>query len=340
MLVSVIVPAYNVAPYLRRCLSSLRAQTLPEIEFIVVDDQSTDGIAAVLDEFQATAPNLSVIRPNTNVGVHAARALGVQAAKGQYIGFVDGDDWIAPEMFRRLLSAAVDNDADIAMCGAVSAMGPDEIVGNKVKFAREEVVVSGILERFCELNFGSGVLWNKLYRASVIRPAATLALERSVDAAEDYVVNFGAFARARRVVTVPEQLYFYYVAPTTATRRASRAASFCRTLRAYVVCLETYRTFAPDAVKLIDRLYTRQLQFESYRVESSEGLMEWNDHLRSSLTRLAEVHPAGVYSLIHTFDAAASIERKSTTLPRAQRADGRSSPLKTWWRRARRLVRS
>lgn len=301
-LISVIIPAYNAAGYLQRCLDSVLGQTLSDLEIIAVDDASSDGTGALLDRLAATDARLRVCHNPVNLGVHATRAAGVSSARGEYLGFVDSDDWIAADMYAQLLKAAQIDRADIVVCGAVCATGLDQLGEPKVRFTRREVVGSDIPGRFSRLEFGSGVLWNKLYRAEVIRPHALRPLERSVDAAEDYIVNFGAFADARRVVTLPESPYFYYLDPASATRRASLAESFCRTLRAYVVCLESQAGGGPGRRGEIDQLYVRQLRFSSYAVRSAEELMPWGDHLRESLRRLAQVHPAGIYALIHTFE--------------------------------------
>ena len=91
--ISVIVPAYNIEPYLGRCLDSLLAQSYPELEIIVTDDGSTDGTAALLDRYAAEYPQIVAIH-QPNGGVTSARLAALKQATGDYIGFVDGDDLV------------------------------------------------------------------------------------------------------------------------------------------------------------------------------------------------------------------------------------------------------
>lgn len=302
-LVSVIVPAHNASPHLRRCLASVFAQTHAALEIIVVNDGSTDDTGAILDELATTESRLKVIHFAANAGIQATRAAGVRAATGTYIGFVDADDWIAPRMFAALLDRARTTDADIVLCNAVSAYDEGRRGPMKVDFHRARVIDDGLLDRFCRLEFGSGVLWNKLYRAAVIRPHAAIELGREVESGEDYIVNVGCFARATRVATLPETLYFYYTRTSSVSRAAANAQRFTRLMIAYVACLEAYASSLRPHFGAIDTLYGRQLRLEAYTVSPVATLLRCEPELRQILHRLAAVHPAGLYSLIHAFDS-------------------------------------
>ena len=299
--VSIIIPAYNVGRHVRRCVESVLAQTCRSLEVIVVNDRSTDDTGEVLDQLAANFPALRVVHLLQNVGVHAARAAGVTVARGAYLGFVDGDDWIEPRMFAEMLEKARAEAADIVLCGAFTAEEAGAPTGYKIRFHRSEIVRANVLARFCRLEFGSGVLWNKLYRAEILRPSALQPLERAVDAAEDYIVNVGAFSRAQKVVTLSDAYYWYRQYAGSATQSANRAQSFARTLRAYVVALECFSALGAEVVRQTTVLYTRQLRFESYWVSAPAELDAYEASLAESLTRLAQVYPAGIYPLIHSF---------------------------------------
>ena len=116
-LLSLVIPVYNVAPYLRTCLDSLLAQTRPIDEIIVVDDGSTDNCPAILDEYAEQLPQMRVIRQE-NGGLSAARNTGLQNARGVYLAFLDSDDFVAPQMYEHLLANAQADDLDIALCNA------------------------------------------------------------------------------------------------------------------------------------------------------------------------------------------------------------------------------
>ena len=307
-LVSIIVPAYNAGPYLRRCVESVLEQNHQQIELIVVDDCSSDDTADILNEISAKDSRLKVVHLEDNMGVHGARSRGVALARGKFLAFADADDWLAPGMISALLAEATSGQgADIVICGAVLATAIGQMGRHKVRFHRRKVIEDCLLERFCRPEFGTGVPWNKPYRTHLIRPYALLSLERKVDAAEDYIVNIGCFAKADRVVVVPQTYYFYFVHPESASRSTTNAKSFSRTLRAYVVCLETYLDSLGANLDLITGLYSRQLMLSCYRVQSTADLTPVRDELSESLERLARVHPEGAYSLVHVFDHAGAL---------------------------------
>ena len=114
--VSIIVPVYNCEKYLPECIASLRRQTLSDIEMIFVCDASPDDSLSILREAERTDARIRVIAFPENRGVSAARNAGLDAATGAYIGFCDSDDWIEPQMFEQLYSAAQEKDADISFC--------------------------------------------------------------------------------------------------------------------------------------------------------------------------------------------------------------------------------
>lgn len=116
--ISIIVPIYNVEKYLPRCVASLRAQTLTDIEIILVDDGSPDGCPEMCDRFAAEDKRIRVIHKE-NGGVSDARNTGISAAQGEYLAFVDADDYADTDMYCNMLRAARKNDYDIVMCDAV-----------------------------------------------------------------------------------------------------------------------------------------------------------------------------------------------------------------------------
>ena len=113
-MVSIIVPVYKVEPYLARCVESLRNQTLQDIEIILVDDGSPDNCPRMCDEFAAADPRIRVVHKK-NGGLSSARNAGLKAAQGQYVGFVDSDDTVASDMYRRMLEVAVQERVDLVM---------------------------------------------------------------------------------------------------------------------------------------------------------------------------------------------------------------------------------
>lgn len=156
-LVSIIVPVYNVAPYLGECLDSIVGQTYGNLEIIVVDDGSTDGSGSLCDEYAKRDGRIRVIH-QPNRGLSAARNAGLDTAKGDYISFVDSDDAVSPVFIEALLSAG----ADVAQCASCRSL---------VEFRRVGLhpVFDGLsnLEASERMQFDSTgdatVVWNKLY---------------------------------------------------------------------------------------------------------------------------------------------------------------------------------
>ena len=114
--ISIIVPVYNIIEYLPRCVESLRKQTYDKIEILLVDDGSTDGTAALCDALAAEDVRIRVFHKQ-NGGSSSARNLGIQEATGEYLGFVDSDDYVEPDMYERLLHAIETTHLPIAQTG-------------------------------------------------------------------------------------------------------------------------------------------------------------------------------------------------------------------------------
>ncbi len=114
-LVSIIIPIYNVEKHLKKCLDSVLSQTYRNIEIILIDDGSTDNSGYIADEYSRHNDNISVIHTN-NGGLSRARNIGIKSASGQWISFIDSDDYVSRDFISKLLNLAINNDADIATC--------------------------------------------------------------------------------------------------------------------------------------------------------------------------------------------------------------------------------
>lgn len=116
--VSIIIPVYNTAECLPRCLDSVVGQTLANIEIIAVDDGSTDESAGILRRYAGLDSRFRVVRHERNRGLHIARMTGVRASSGGFLGYVDSDDYVAPDMFEQLYDSAIDRRSEIVRTGA------------------------------------------------------------------------------------------------------------------------------------------------------------------------------------------------------------------------------
>lgn len=201
MKVSVIVPVYKVEQYLPKCLDSLVSQTIDDYEVILVNDGSPDNSQEIIDAYRAKYPDIirSVIVDNGGQG--RARNFGIDMAQGEYIGFVDSDDWVDVTMFERLYAAAASENADIVLCDCVAV---------SVDGARKYMDTSA-----CEDPLRvSGSVWNKLFRREFIgdvRFPCGLWYE-------DFAFTIKLILASNKNVSVPEGLYFYRVSPGSTMR--------------------------------------------------------------------------------------------------------------------------
>lgn len=216
-LISVIIPAYNLENCIAGTLDSVLTQTYQNLQIIVVNDGSKDATGAILDEYACRDSRIQVIHKE-NGGVTAARLCGLAEAKGDYIGFVDGDDDLEPQMFQRLMENCSTHRADISHCGyqMVFPNGRIDYYHNTGKVILQEAHqgCSDVLEG----SFVEPGLWNKLYRHELFD-----GLQEWMDTAirinEDLLMNFYLFRKAKRCVFEDVCLYHYVL------RKGSAATS-------------------------------------------------------------------------------------------------------------------
>lgn len=210
--VSVIVPIYNVETYLPKCLDSLVAQTYADIEIIAVDDGSTDGSASILDDYAARYPRIRAVHI-ANGGVSHARNVGLDLATGEYIGFVDSDDWVDIDMYELMVTAMTD-DVDMASAGTI-VEGPNgtythfSIQAESRLFSRE----AALLEMFTTespILLGAGVV-DKLYRRRLIdSDNGRVRFSANILSGEDALFTWEAMRWCRQVALVPSYGYHNY----------------------------------------------------------------------------------------------------------------------------------
>ena len=199
-LISIVIPAYNIEAYISDTLDSVFAQTYTDIEVIAVDDGSTDKTGLLLDGYAEKEPRLRVIHKQ-NGGVTKARLDGIKAAQGEYIGFVDGDDLIDPDMFERLLHNAVKYNAAISHCGYRRIDGDAISYFYNTGILTEQTNEKGLYDLLAgEIIEPS--LCNKLFNKSLF--GNLLSEESIMDASfrenEDLLMNYCLFKEAEKSV--------------------------------------------------------------------------------------------------------------------------------------------
>ena len=195
--VSVIMPCYNVEKYVARCLNSLTAQTLCDIEIICIDDKSTDATPSIIQEFAHHDPRITLYTNKENLGVSSARNTGISMATGNYISFVDPDDYLDIDFYQKLYDAATKHDADIAKgeLKTVNTTGNIEHYPTNHKIAENKFHFNSC--------FTTGI-----YRTSMLKEN-NISFPLGISMAEDRYMLISAVYHANKIQTVDNTFYNY-----------------------------------------------------------------------------------------------------------------------------------
>lgn len=210
---SIIVPCYNVEKYIDRCIRSLTEQTLKhsEYELILVDDASTDSTWERIQAWEKKFPELiKAVYYDDNGRSGKARNTGLIYAEGEYIGYVDSDDWVEPDMFKSLLEEAYSGNQDIVVCRHVRDSG-NETVDNKGKDGIKRIVIDSEAKRrefilFCEMGYN---VWDKIIKKDMLLSNSIYFVENL--AYEDIYYSTLLYAYAMRIAFMEKTFYHYYV---------------------------------------------------------------------------------------------------------------------------------
>lgn len=173
-MISVIVPVYNVFPYLGECIETICRQTFKDLEILLIDDGSTDGSGALCDDFAKRDTRIKVIHQE-NQGLSCARNIGIEQASGEYIVFIDSDDRIHPEMIQIMYNAMCQYAAELVICShkRIQEKEPQGVYVKKIKVEAQDTEVLSGRECIKRTNtyerVDMTVAWNKLYRKSLFR---------------------------------------------------------------------------------------------------------------------------------------------------------------------------
>ncbi len=237
--VSVIIPCYNVEKYLDRCLGSVVSQSQKNIEIILVDDCSNDATPNLCDRWAAIDSRIRVIHKKVNEGLGFARNTGLQMASGEYVAFVDSDDFINSEMLAVLYNYAFSNNLDAAYCGF-----------NRVKDGKiKEVKLETLTAKICKSNdecrlFLKGMLsskdnkritdyemsvWHAIYSRKLIKKYEIQFPSERILISEDIIFHIDFLSKANKIGIIPKALYNYCLNPVSLTTsfRSDRFEKVC-----------------------------------------------------------------------------------------------------------------
>lgn len=206
--VSIILPVYNAEEHLQHCIDSILAQEYEDLELIAVDDGSKDSSGAMLDSYAAKDSRVKVIHKE-NGGVSSTRNRGLDEAQGEYIQFIDSDDWLPADSTKLLVRAMEDNDCDLVIGDFYRVVGENvsrkgSITLNKV-LTRQEYA-SWMMESPADYYYG--VLWNKLYKRELINSFG-LRMDPELSFCEDFVFNLEYILHCRGIFPLQVPVYYY-----------------------------------------------------------------------------------------------------------------------------------
>lgn len=205
-LISIIVPVYNAGCYLQRCIDSLLNQTYPNIEIILIDDGSTDNSARICDVISQKDSRIKIVHQE-NQGVSAARNKGLDIATGSYIGFVDADDTVQPEMYSELYKMLIENNVDLSICNQSLVIGSKTVVDSILEdvsyFNKDDAIEQVLLGK----TFRGGPC-NKLFKADLCK---NLKFDIDISIGEDLLFFIKYLLKCEKIIFIPQSYYNYFI---------------------------------------------------------------------------------------------------------------------------------
>ena len=254
--VSIIVPVHNAEATLRRCVDSILNQDYRDFELILVNDGSRDGSGAICDAYAAQDPRVTAIhKPNT--GVSDTRNLAIGRARGTYLQFLDSDDWITPDATTLLVQTAQQHNCDLVISDFYRVVGngsPARVISTMTPCSPGEEYAAHMMEN--PADFYYGVLWNKLYRRSIV-DRWHLRMDPEISWCEDFMFNLEYIRHAETFCALQIPIY-YYVKPRGPW--PPRVLPIPKTIKMKLTVFEYY-----------NRFFKTVLDEEEYEKEPPEG---------------------------------------------------------------------
>lgn len=327
--VSVIVPVYNVAQYLPRCLDSLRAQTLEDLEIICINDGSTDHSLHILEQYAARDSRIIVISTE-NRGLSAARNRGMDAAAGEYIGFVDSDDYIREDMFAKMLAAARLHQADLVQCRAEIVFGDSPEKPENAQPYLEQKQSGPVKNTPALLHELPQNTWLKLIRRDFLQTSSVRFPEGLLY--EDLAFHYMLLPLCRSIVLLDDLLYYY----------RNRPGSIMQQKRTANARLMEHL----DIVEKVEAEWKKQGVWEPCRLEFLKLLVYAMKRIRSQAPHsLQQEATRRAITLLQKTDAAERTEdhtrlgRKERTMIRAWSRGRSDIGLFYYWKRLSRRLK-
>ena len=295
--ISIIVPVYNMEQYLERCVRSILCQTYEKLEIILVDDGSTDASPKMCDAFAERDERIKVVHKN-NGGLSDARNAGLLAASGAYIGYVDSDDWIEPDMYEKMYRACVENDAQVCICRYFSEYADrtlDGASGACVPLTREALLRIYIGGHAQYVIYNS--VWSKLFHRSLVEDMEFPKGRNS----EDIVYTTKAFCRLERAVYLDECLYHYVLDREGSIMNVSRGERMFRDelpfWREHIALIKA--SVSEEMADFASYHFWRRLLFyyiDAHRQKNNETAARLAAEVRADREEMDRIYASGIVS--------------------------------------------
>lgn len=243
-MVSVIIPVYNVQPYLEKCLDSVVNQEYDNLEIICIDDGSIDGSAEIIDSYALKDSRFRVVHQN-NAGVSSARNVGLQMVRGEFFGFIDADDYIDHNMYKVLVEA-IEEGADISACAYYFDKAGAIVQTHNKRHVPEYTICTKKFMKYIyyrdRYKAVGGYLWSRLFRTETFRNGSQwkVRFDENLTNGEDALFLAECVVLSRKMIFKKQYLYYYVQRQESASHNYRQRVKGMSSLNAYTKILEAY----------------------------------------------------------------------------------------------------
>lgn len=204
---TIIIPTYNSEKYIEKCIISILKQTYTNLEIIIIDDNSSDNTYEICQKIQKNDLRIKLLRNSKNVGVSITRNLGIDIATGEYITFVDSDDYIEENLYEKLIEKIENENIDIAMCNFYMELNSKD---TRINGENKEMVLDKgkILDYMFLPDYYCGFVWNKIYKTDIIK-SNNLRFDNNIFICEDMLFNCQYIGKIEKGFYTTAKLYHY-----------------------------------------------------------------------------------------------------------------------------------
>jgi glycosyltransferase involved in cell wall biosynthesis len=239
---SVIIPVYNTKDYLNKCIESVLSQSFSDFELICVDNHSTDGCSEILIKYAKKDPRIKYILTKKHGRATATRQVGLEAAKGEFITYVDSDDSIKPGMYQHMMTEQKKHDADIVVCN-YDVVYPERIIPSYSNMCDEiiDIKTTGYAQYFAKhfcMKRPNNYLWSRVIRRSIVTQNDIEF--QPVDISEDTIFTMFCTVFAHRVVHISKSYYNYFQREDSSMRVTIRSKNIANSYIHAFDCVEKY----------------------------------------------------------------------------------------------------